>query len=190
MRVRELNDDATLDREIRQVLAVDPSPELVALIRRRIALEPAPKRRLSWSACAATALLAGAAVAWFILARVPALPAERVLPLVARAMPEIEAPVGNLVPGDSHPAGPSRVRRRMISQRRARADAPPEILVDPREARAILAFLDGARAGRIEVTPFAAVASEVDPDLKRDISIAPIMIDPLTPVHGPEGVPQ
>jgi len=67
----------------------------------------------------------------------------------------------------------------------------PEILVDPREARAIRAFFEGIRDGRIDLTPLAAVAPRVaEPQPVPDIYIAPLVIDSLNEPSGAGGVRQ
>jgi hypothetical protein len=186
-----LNDgDAGLDRDLRRALAVDPSAEFVARVRRRIAAEPAPRTvSLPW-VCAAIAAIAVVAVAWSVVASMRMTPA-RVAPLVARTVPYVEArtDVATSLPARRHPTRAPRVSSRTVSQRRdAVALTAPEILIDSREARAIRAFLDSARERSIDVRPLAD--DTIEPELKRNIYIAPIIIDPLTMARGPEGVPQ
>jgi hypothetical protein len=67
----------------------------------------------------------------------------------------------------------------------------PEILVDPREARAIRAFFEGVRSGRIDLAPLTALAPRVaEPQPISDIYIAPIVIDSLNEPSGTGGVRQ
>jgi hypothetical protein len=100
--------DATLEREIEGLLAVDPSPEFLARVRTRLAEEPAPSRwHFRW-----LLLLVPAAAA--ILAMIVLLPAQMGRPGapvqgIARApvpRPETEA---RAVPTPAtRPAAPSR----------------------------------------------------------------------------------
>ena len=66
MDARELNDTA-LDREIRLALAVEPSPDFVARIRQRVAVEPV-RTTTGWLWWAGAAVTAGAVIAWLIVA--------------------------------------------------------------------------------------------------------------------------
>jgi hypothetical protein len=186
-----LNDgNAGLDRDIRRALAVDPSAEFVARVRRRIAAEAPPGTvSLPW-VCAAVAAIAVAAVAWSVVAP-PRMTPARVAPLVARTVPYVDAPadVAASVAARPHLTRAPRVPSRTMSQRRDAVALPaPEILIDSREARAIRAFLDSARERSIEVRPLTD--DTIESELKRNIYIAPIIIDPLTMARGPEGVPQ
>jgi hypothetical protein len=184
-----LNDgDAGLDRDIRRALAVDPSAEFVARVRLRIAAEPAPRTpALAW-VCSAIAVVAAAAVAWLVVAPTRMTPA-RVAPVVARTVPHVAAPADFAASlAGPHLTRAPRVPSRTVSQRRdAVALTAPEILIDSREARAIRAFLDSARERSIHLRPLAT--DTIEPELKPNIYIAPITIDPLTMAPGPEGVP-
>jgi hypothetical protein len=190
--------DAALDEEIAQALSVDPSPELVSRIRERVETEPVPGRWAgswpSWSAAAGGAVIA-AAIA-FVVARHGGATTESVTPLVARTVPYAGADAalggpswrGVTVPITRVAAGapdtgftfaPASARR----ERRAtpRTDATPEILVDPREARALRSLIDGVRSGRLDLTGLldATEPAVMDEEPIRDIYIAPIEWPPL-----------
>jgi hypothetical protein len=66
----------------------------------------------------------------------------------------------------------------------------PEILVDPREARALRQLITGVRDGRIDLTAAQTIASPAPAESEpvADIVIAPITIEPIAPVQGAEGV--
>jgi hypothetical protein len=195
--------DAALDREIARVLAVDPSSEFAARVRQRIASEPAPSGwRAAWIVATAGAL-AAVAVALFVVSRDRAI--ETTPPtLAARA----SSGVGQLPTGRARlssgaglssgvglsgpPRGPERAAPHQDSGPALQLSAhDPEILIDAREARAIRAFFEGVRDGRIDLTPLAAVAPRVaEPQPVPDIYIAPIVIDSLNERNGAGGVRQ
>ena len=184
--------DAALDREIARALAVDPSPEFAARVRQRIAGEPAPASWLGvWIFAAAGALVA-AAMVLIVVSRAPRVVSTATAPAVlsARALSN----VGRMQP--SAASGFSRMPSSVTAIRtatfpRGDGDREPDILVDPREARAIRAFFEGVRSGRIDLAPLAAVAPRVgEPPAIPDIYIAPIVIDSLSEPSGTGGVRQ
>jgi hypothetical protein len=195
--------ESGVDRELQAMLAVDPSPEFVARVRTRIAIELPPSASwLSWKLAIAGALAAAVTVA-VTLPRPKAAPRpERV---EARAA---SGDVGRTTPPAAAVArtpaetqhrekyGPSASRRTggptAAARRETVVSAEPEVLIDVREARAIRAFIDNARNGRMEVAPFL---SDPPPQLMeaqslQDIYIAPIEFEPLTAGNSEKGVPQ
>ena len=68
--------------------------------------------------------------------------------------------------------------------------AQPEVLIDPRERRALLQLIAGVRDGRIDLSAAQRSVTQVPTELDpvTDIVIAPLTIDPLAPVSGAEGV--
>ena len=189
--------DAALDREIARVLGVDPSPEFAARVRQRIASEPAPAGwRAAWIVAAAGAL-AAVAVVVLIASRPPrAAPAPATaVPLQARSIEGVGMLPDTGGAALSGARGEAAARTRhlgrsvpaAVGQRAGTGE--PEILVDPREARAIRAFFEGVRDGRIDLTPLLAVVpSHAEPEPAGDIHIAPIVLDPIGARSGAEGV--
>jgi hypothetical protein len=199
--------DAALDEEIAQALSVDPSPELLLRIRRRIETAPVPGvwtgSWLTWSAAASGAAVA-AAIA-FVVARHGGATTASVPPLMARTIPYagvdaalggpswrgVTVPVTRVGTGmrDANLAfSPSTTR--LEPRATARADSAPEILVDPREARALRSFIDGVGRGRLDLTGLldATIPPVMVAEPIRDIYIAPIEWPPL--IGGEQGVPR
>ena len=144
--------DAALDEEIAQALSVDPSPELVLRIRRRVETERVlnlwAASWLSWTLAASGAVVVGAMA--FAVARHGGA-AGSVPPLVARSIPYASADAalggpswrGVTLPVARVGAGMrdtdlkvAPATARLEWRATPRADSTPEILVDPREARA------------------------------------------------------
>jgi len=187
--------DAALDREIARVLGVDPSPEFAARVRQRIASEPAPAGwRAAWIVAAAGAL-AAVAVVVLIASRPPRAAPATAVPLQARSIEGVGMLPDTGGAALSGARGEAAARTRhlgrsvpaAVGQRAGTGE--PEILIDPREARAIRAFFEGVRDGRIDLTPLLAVVpSHGEPEPVGDIHIAPIVLDPIGTRSGAEGV--
>ena len=187
--------DAALDREIARVLGVDPSPGFAARVRQRIASEPAPAGwRAAWIVAAAGAL-AAVAVVVLIASRPPRAAPATAVPLQARSIEGVGMLPDTGGAALSGARGEAAARTRhlgrsvpaAVGQRAGTGE--PEILVDPREARAIRAFFEGVRDGRIDLTPLLAVVpSHGEPEPVGDIHIAPIVLDPIGTRSGAEGV--
>ena len=198
--------DAALDEEIAQALLVDPSPELVLRIRRRVETERVlnlwAASWLSWTLAASGAVVVGAMA--FAVARHGGA-AGSVPPLVARSIPYASAdaalggpswrgvtlPVARVGAGlrdTDLKVAPASARpgRRATSG----ADSTPEVFVDPREARAFRSLIDGVRSGRLDLTGLLDATKPVvmDEEPIRDIYIAPIEWPSL--IGGEQGVPR
>ena len=178
-----LNEETLLlEAELARALAVDPSPEFVARIRRRIAAEPGPD--VPWVRWPWLAVVGGAAaaLAWLVFAGVHA-PVVRPASLPTRTLPAIAA--------WTVPSTPQSLGRDAPARRHdAHGAVSPEIVIDWREANALRALLEGPGALRIDVTPRADVVTLNDLELRENIEIAPIVIDPLVTTRPPEGGPQ
>jgi hypothetical protein len=181
--------DAALDDEIARAMTVDPSPAFVARVRQQIEVQPVSRAwtLTSWMGVATGAAVAAAllfVISWRgqrITPSMPALPGRAIpvanVPVVMRGARMLEhSPVARLA------SGPPRPRAALATK------AEPEILIDPREARALRMFLDGVVTGRVDLTPllgaFPPPILNVGPP--SDIDIAPIELSPLTE----KGVPQ
>ena len=205
---REMN-EAQFDREIQAALAVDPSPEFVARALTRIAAEPPGAATwLPWKLVAA-AVMAAIVAAVVVMSR----PQEKTSRTATaqgdiRLTPEvsIEPPRRPEPSRDSDDSTPRPVEapgaQRRASARRltpppARSEArlaaampaEPDILVDPREARAMRLVIRAARDGRFDLWTALRAAPPTVMELPpiAAIVIAPLAIDPLMP-SGEEGV--
>ena len=185
--------DRALDRELQSILAVDPSPELVARVRTRIASEP--QRSAAWSmwmfAAAAAAVVAIAVV---VSRGVPREGAAASKPLASRVLTPMAFVVSdiNRRPMLSHALpGPS-PRAASLAATAMPQRAPDEILVDPREAAAIRALIRRVRTGGIDLAPVLNASTPTAMELAPvvEITILDIAIDPIAPAPGAEGVRQ
>ena len=188
-----------IDDEIREALDVDPSPEFLALVRTRIATEPAHSSwRWSWTIAAAGALAAAVTVAIALTPRVktivepvtqtatagprgPALHQATAGPSPSGRRPGPFGPGESIASGVAGPKGPAL---------REASTASPEILLDPAETRALRQLIAGARDGRVDLEAARQAASRapIDLDPIAEIIIAPITIEPIAPLSGAEGV--
>ncbi len=182
MRGERFNDpsaDAELDREIRALLAVDPSPQFRASVRMRIANEPAAvnRRRLWWLSAAAIA--AAAAVTAFMVVA-PSRPVAPSSTLTARSSVRLALPASPIARRlASDVVSPP--RRTSLARPGRTRPSEPEILLAPDETRALRALIAGVREGRIDLTP---VSQATTPDVMelepiRNLVIAPIVIMPV-----------
>jgi hypothetical protein len=202
-----------LDREIREALAVNPSPEFVARVRTRIASEPARRTSwLSWQSAAVVAIAAVIAIA-VVVSRprklAPVVPADRT-PLQARTV----APFSQIVFVASdlsrtrfavasgfgrtmtRSAKAFALQRREIARSagalltvRLKPDAT-EVLLDPAETRALQRLIAGTRDGTIDLSASLQATTPAAMDLAplSEIVIPFLTIDPITPQPGEEGV--
>jgi hypothetical protein len=157
-----------LDREIGRALAVDPPPDFVARVRARIADDPSPASGgVGWKVTG-VALAASVVAAAVMLRPEPRLAPETPSLLASRSM---DLPI--VVPIVAR-SGTSHHTARSVTV--GSATETTVILVDQREARAILAFLQGVRTDGIELTPPAQSPAPaiMEPTPLHDILIPPI----------------
>jgi hypothetical protein len=192
--------ETAVDRELRAMLAVDPSPALVAGVRARIAAEPQPQAWwLSWRIALALAAAAVVTLVVFV-----ARPRERpASPTSASSAPAQQRPtVGPTAPGVSadqplvrvepQPPSPQDPAQAGAAPRRAAnrgmepalpptAASPADVLVDARESAALRALIFGVRAGTLDLQPVlrASTPSAMELPPVAEIAIDPITIDPL-----------
>jgi hypothetical protein len=188
-RFDETPDDAALEREIRALLAVDPSPQFHARVSSRIARNAAgPSRRAFWlwpGAAALATLVVLLAVVW---RPAPPTPQNRRPPTLAASgsvglVPSVLAPapaMRRLVAGALAVSGRTPPRTARVTRERT-----PEILLAPDETRALRALIAGVRDGRIDLTGVTQATTPDVMDLEpiRNLVIAPIVIAPLEGVH-------
>jgi hypothetical protein len=167
-----------LERQLRDALDIQPSPDFAARVRARVAAEAADRRRSgSW------AFLLAVAAAVILLVVVASRHADEVL-LSSRRLPALEstrfampmAPAAISWPLESTHVGTSREPRQPGAPSvRAPRPRDPEVLISLDEARAIRALITGIAEGRI-------VPASLPPDNPSpvEIVIPPIVIEPIT----------
>ena len=169
-------DDSTLEREIEDLLTVDPTPDFRAHVRRRIAQEPPlravwPSWRARWT-LAAGALAAAAAV--LILVRVDS-PSPQVPVLEARSLvqPVDETTAPSVVA--------SAVVRAAVSPVSRGSPVMPEMkmIVHAPEAAAWRQLLADVQAGEVDLPRLTQSVEESTAAV--EFMLAPIVIEPLTP---------
>ena len=177
----------SLDREIEDLLGVDPSPEFVAKVRQRVAAEPPPSSWwLSWRPVAAGAGLAAvvsAGLLWPSAAPV----APRDGGANARAMDQASAPpreAGAAPVASPFAAGAPSVDR--PSHHRAPAapnrQAVSRVLIRRDEATAMNLLLTRVREGTLpDMTEALAAVDAAGPEW---IAIPPVVIAPITTGEG------
>jgi hypothetical protein len=171
-----------LDDAIARALAVEPSPGFAARVRGRIAEEPAPAGRSRfWMLAASAAASAALALAIAVVRTSPAL-APSPAGLASRAVTWRAA-----VPGVAEPTAAFATAAAPVSNTRARRDVAtasrePEILVDPREVRALRAFIDTAVRGAVDARALfdASEPRPVEDNPVQGLYIAPIELPPLS----------
>ena len=173
--------DASLDREIESLLAVDPSPEFVARVRTRVAQEPWPGSwRMSWMFAAAgvVAVVIVTMVVW--PSGEPTTPNGAPQP-TPRAAQAVE--MGTAQPSLRAPQPTSKLARARAGavtaapNRRAEIDLP-EVLIAENEARTFARLLTSLRQDGFE----AAVPELPNPDTPlevRELPVEHIEIEPL-----------
>lgn len=154
----ELNDLDALDRELSELLAVEPSPDFAAKVRTRIEREPEPALGWWYWAGAAAAAAVVIAVAFGTLApRTPAVQA----PLTASRDVHLPPQVDRVAPAPVAVTPSRHVARARRAETLARA---PEVLVDPTLAAAVRRLTTQQR---------------VLPEVPREPSLDPVVIEPL-----------
>lgn len=185
-------DETALDREVRQMLSAEPSPDFVARVRMRIASEPAPAAwRLRWWPLA----VGSAAAAAIVLAAVLVIPRSAGVDVAS----ESHVRAGDILLVAPAPAPPPSLA---VSALPASADAPPVparpgapgidrgpasiepvVLVSAAEAEAFRVLVAAARGGEFEVAklpepPSARVALPAP----ADILAPPVEIAAIAPI--------
>lgn len=167
----------SLDREIEDLLAVDPSPEFVARVRQHIAGQPAPRAWwYSWRVATAGAGLAVVILAALFWPAGPLAPVAPVAPTSERAPAPI-APTS-----ESAPAPIAPIRASAIAPSRARAIGPSEVQVPSTEADALRLLVTRVAQGRLpDMTESLALLDATGP---KWIEVAPVEIDPIPTGEG------
>ena len=167
----------SLEREIEDLLAVDPSPEFVAKVRQCIAAEASPSPRwLSWrhaTAGVGLAAVVGTALLWPSAGPVAPRDSEAIAPVVQqRSAPTNEASVAPIA------SAPSPRRASAAANRQA----PPPVLIERNEARAMNLLLTRVREGTLP--DMAEALAAVDATGPEWIAIHPVVIEPIATEGG------
>lgn len=165
----------SLDREIEDLLAVDPSADFVVRVRQHIASQPAPRAWwFSWrlaTAGAGLAVVVMGALLW--PAWQPLTPA--IEPTAVREVEQavaVAAPVETSAPASSHP------RTLTPSNRRA----SPVVLIQRGEAEALHLLLTRVREGALpDMTEALAAVDQAGPEW---IHIPAVVIEPIATGEG------
>ena len=177
----------SLDREIEDLLAVDPSPEFVAKVRQRVAAEPAPSSwRLSWRLVAAGVGLAAVVAAGLLWPSVTSV-APRDGGANARPMHQASAPTRDagtapiaspFAPGTPSVDTPSPHR----APARPNRQAASPVLIRRDEATAMNLLITRVREGTLpDMTEALAAVDAAGPQW---IAIPPVVIAPITTGEG------
>ena len=178
-------DDASLDREIREALSVQPSPELLARIRQRIADEAAPRgwHFSSWlagtTATGLAAVLVLTIIMWNQSGSTPGAP-NRFVNGAARDVDLVPAPAPAVV---AIPPSPPITPQVVVDTARHNSAGPePEVLVSQSEADLIWRLVRQVREGYVEPGKVVGAPSAATPlDRPSEITIPPVVVEPLTP---------
>ena len=166
----------TLDREIEDLLAVDPSPEFVAKVRQRIAAEPAPSSWwLSWRP-----IIAGAGLAAVVVAGLLWPSAAPVAPSAhgANAPATAQASAPTREADKVHVDTPSPSRAPAVPNRRAAS----AVLIRRDEATAMTLLLTRVREGTLpDMAEALAAADSTGPEW---IAIPPVVIESIATGEG------
>lgn len=182
--------DAQLDRELEAALGVEPSPEFLARVRTRIAVEPEPSRwRLPIVTSGFSRMLQRAVEPMWAVGMVGIVLAivvsrwerERDV-MTIRDAADVRLPKAGLADGDAGPGALASTwtvrgtgRRAAIVRSHSRPDEI-EVIVSRDEQQALQAFLRATYEGLMPALPEAVPDEGVDPP---DISIAPVIIERL-----------
>ena len=167
----------SLDREIEDLLAVDPSPDFVARVRRRVAEAPVPGR--SWFSWMLVPVAVGvAAIAFTVIVwPVDSTPSSTEATVSQPGSVETTVDLPARAPQIETVSRPTR-RAAIVAQ----PDREPEVLISPDEARALELLLARLREGRLpDMTESLATVDTTGPAW---IAIAPVEIDPIPQGEG------
>jgi hypothetical protein len=181
-------DDSMLEREIEDLLAVDPASDFRARVRQRIAQEPPlDARQPLWQPLwmfAATGAVAAIAVVIVMVLRVDPAP-KTTRDLEAHAIDQLVHV--SVAPSVVAPD----IARTIRSTPRTRTPAAPQMsmIVHAPEAAAWRRLLTAIHSGAIDLSPLARVTGE-SPSLpeSEDFVLPRIVIEPLAPAVPEQGV--
>jgi len=177
----------SLDREIEELLAVDPPPEFVAKVRQRIAAEPAPPSWwLSWRpATAGVGLAAVVAAALLWPSSAPVGPRDG--QVIAPTNDQTSAPTSEASIAPDAPTLAARAASVDTPSRRRTSAAPNRfvsspVLIQRDEAKAMNLLLARVREGALpDMTEALAAVDATGPEW---IAIVPVVIEPIATEGG------
>jgi hypothetical protein len=175
--------DASLDREIEALLAVEPSPEFVARVRTRVAQESEPGRwRASWvlAAAGAVAAVIVAIIAWPSPEATPSNRTPVEPPRIAEAVPTIAPPQPAPLPERGRRTA---VRAVATVERDRRGDIDlPEVVLADNEVKTFATLVASVRQSRFDVAVPAAPDPNTPLEIKELPPVEPLEIEPIVKV--------
>jgi hypothetical protein len=170
--------ESDIDRELRGLLTVDPSPEFLARVRARVA-EPVEHGRTFWPAL--SALTVGAVVIGLVVVAIsPRQTALVSAPLLAARSIGAGLSTMPLARADRVHSASLQTRDRI-----SKKGTEPEVLISKAESGALQALVAAIADGRLDPASLPPDNPSVT-----DIVIPPITIPPLTASSNGEGVRQ
>jgi len=173
--------DERLKREIEESLAVEPSAQFMARVRRHLENESSrPSKQVSWTAMAAG--FAAAAIVGGIVLFESFMTAQTTR-IVHEPRPNVEI----LLPpsANTHPS-PAMAPKAVSSQTRFHS-SEPEVVIDPREAAAFQSFMEDMREQKIDAASLESLFQAAESVEAAEIAplpiagLEPIDIKPLNP---------
>jgi hypothetical protein len=152
----------TVDRELSQLLRVEPSPEFAATVRARIAIEAAP--RSGWRIWAFASAAAAAAIVFTALALTRTAPASSPASAARADIHLSRVPQPPMVKKATSAPVVRTVRRRPVSDPANGQRSEPEVLFDPALASAVRRL---------------AAEQPALPEVPPEPSLEPVVVEPL-----------
>jgi hypothetical protein len=169
-----------MDRELQEMLAIEPSPQFAPRVRAAVASAPAAAPRLRWIWWSG-AVAAAAAVIVFA-SRPPIEPAARPSPTVAAHIP---APIESAprVEASTRQAQAPPTRNQPPRLTRTRHSQPPaaEVIVPSGQMQAVERYVALVRSGQLDTSALASTATADSDLVVTPIAVKPIAVDPLEP---------
>jgi hypothetical protein len=179
--------DEQLKREIEESLAVEPSAQFMARVRRHLENESfRPSKQVSWTAIAA-GLAAVVVVAGLGLFE-SFMPAQTTR-IVHEPRPNLEIPLPATANTHASPA----VAPKAVSNQTRPHSSEPEVVIDPREAAAFRSFMEDVREQKIDSASLESLFQAAESVEAAEIAplpiagLEPIDIKPLNPAFTDRG---
>jgi hypothetical protein len=179
--------DTAIDREIQDLLAIDPAPEFTARVRARIEDEAESKPWFTWSRVA----VAAGSVAALAVAAVMSVPSTQTPPsAIAPAMAQTQTAIPAVTPqpiarGEQPPSTATAVARvKHAAITRIARHRDPEVIMPTEELRGMRRLLAMANQGDQAVVALLTVpnsSAETPLGTPPPIVIQPLTIEPLNP---------
>jgi hypothetical protein len=167
-----------IDRGITASVSAQPSPDLAARVRARIAGSPAPSSWpfARWMPLAAGALAAAAVLALWLRPRVTPAPPQKAPPVAATRS---ASPAEALPPHAERATLPKMAYRNSLPARESIAGL--QVLVPPGEWNAVVRLAAAVNQGRVDGRLFVAAAEKSRAELGvKELQIAPLEIPRLS----------